>query len=116
MIRTISAVGKFTLGPDLEKYTSGKLDDVEKEIPRNLRRYAHIEVRFESRVVSGKRENTCAMDLRLPREVFTATETTQHIYAALDIAAADIAEQLIAYKAGHPGLFRQRLRRFKRQA
>lgn len=114
MIRTISAVGRFTLGPDLEKYTGGKLDDVEKEIPRNLRRYAHVEVRFESRTVNGKKENTCTVDLRLPREVFTATETTQHIYAALDIATAEIAEQLMAYKAGRPGVFRQRLRRFKR--
>jgi len=95
---TFSADGFESL-PKLKKYCSTKLVTLEKYVPRRARASAKLDVRFW--LDHAKRQKTCRLVLVLPEAVLTVTETTDHAYAALDIAAAEIKRQLAEYKAKH---------------
>jgi putative sigma-54 modulation protein len=104
MIKIVISAEKFELNPDLQKYTQKKINTLEKYIPKSVRQSAHCEVRFRLDHIKEKKQSTCELTLHLPHENLFAQEATPHMYAALDIAAAHIHEQLVGYKAkyGNP--------------
>ena len=113
MIHTVSAEG-FDLAQKLQKYTAGKVKDIEKYIPRKARPAAVLAVHFkESRRGQDK---TCTLALQLPEETLAVRETTGHMYAALDIATVEMRRQLAEYKGKHSkyGLRHWLVRRLRR--
>lgn len=114
MIHTVSAEG-FDLTPKLQKYTAGKVKDIEKYIPRKSRQAAVLAIHFKE-AKKGK-EKTCTLALQLPHETLAAKETTTHMYAAFDIAVVEIRRQLAEYKGKHSkyGLRHRLFRRAKRE-
>lgn len=113
MIHTVSAEG-FDLTPKLQKYLTGKVKDIEKYIPRKARESAVLAVRFK--IAKKGQEKTCTLALQLPQKTLASSETTTHMYAALDIATVEIRRQLAEYKSQHgrAGIHRRIIRRFKR--
>lgn len=113
MIHTVSAEG-FDLTPKLQKYTNGKVRDIEKYIPRHDRQAAALAVHFK--LTKKGQEKTCTLALELPHETLAVRETTGHMYAALDIATVEIRRKLADYKAKHSrhGIRHRLLRRLRR--
>lgn len=98
MIHTVSAEG-FDLTPKLQKYTSSKVRDIEKYIPRKARQAAVLAVHFK--VAKRGQEKTCTLALQLPHETLAVKETTGHVYAALDIATVEMRRKVADYKSKH---------------
>lgn len=99
MLKSVVSAEKFVINADLQKYTQKKIDGLEKYIPKQSRLSAHAEVRFLQKHAKDKKQSVCEVTLHLPHENLFASETTGHMYAALDIATAHIQAQLVAYKA-----------------
>jgi ribosome-associated translation inhibitor RaiA len=53
---------------------------------------------------------TCQLTVKMRREELTARETTQHMYASLDVAVVAVEQQLRDYRRQHPGAVRKYLR------
>jgi len=105
-----SATG-FTLTGELEKYATNKLARLTRQVPRQLRPAASCALDFTLVQQPDVKFSTCALTLTMDGESFKAEETTQHMYAALDIAVVHLEQQLKDYAARHkPGL-RGRLKR-----
>jgi putative sigma-54 modulation protein len=100
------------LSERLEKYVRGKVSKLEKYVPRAARSDIRVEVRLVQKAAEGAPGCACELTLHLPQVTLVASETTQHIYAAVDVAVAHVGEQLKTYKAKHaPGSLRKRTRR-----
>lgn len=91
----------FELTPELDKYTRRKLAHITRRIPRGLREEAQCLVRFKQSVVKDEKINACAIKVTAGDIVFDATETTLHAYAAFDIVAAHVENELKMYRAAH---------------
>ena len=87
----------FKLTDDLEKYANNKIARLVKKVPRRLRPNATFEITFGQVVRKADKLNTCSVGLAFGDVELLAKETTQHMYAALDIAAAHIEQQLKNY-------------------
>jgi len=115
MIHTVSAEG-FDLPPKLQKYTDGKMKDIQKYIPRKVREAAVVAVHFKQ----GRKgqDKTCTLALQLPHDTLAVRETTSHMYAALDIATVELRRQIADYKSKHSkqGLRHKLLRGLKRNS
>lgn len=113
----ISAV-HYELSEKLEAYVTRKCHRLETYIPRAARESAHVVVRVKQAGGKGAPKRTCDITLHLPHENLQASETTQHMYAAVDIAVAHVQHQLAEYKARHGRMtLRQQLRRrFRRSS
>jgi ribosomal subunit interface protein len=93
----LSARG-FELNAELEKYAHHKLAALRRRLPRTVRSDVLCSVRFTQK---RKREGglkVCRLALELPHATLQAQESTQHMYAALDIVIADMLVQLQDYK------------------
>ncbi len=113
MIHTVSAEG-FDLTPKLQKYTTGKVRAIEKYIPRHARQAAVLAVHFK--MAKRGKEKTCTLALELPLETLAVRETTDHMYAALDMTTNEIRRKLADYKSKHSkyGIRHHLIRRLKR--
>lgn len=100
---------------DLEKYAQKKIGGLEKYIPRHARQSAHAEVILKKEASKDKNKFTCEITVYLPHEVLNSKETTQHLYAAIDVASAKTHHQLTKYKDeyGSPRLHRRIINRFR---
>lgn len=91
----------FELGNELEKYASGKAAQLSKEIPRKLREQAVCQMHFTQTDRRKAKISTCTVLVKLKDEAFHAEESTQHMYAALDIAVVHMEHQLSDYLLQH---------------
>jgi len=92
-----SAVG-FDLDAELDKYAAKKVVHMSRHVPRKEKAEAVCEVQFTHVKSKGIKYSTCAITFRLHEaNELKAEETTQHMYAALDIAAVRIEQQLEDY-------------------
>jgi len=89
----------FELTSELEKYAGSKIAQLTKRLPRSLRQLADCEAVFLRGQAKGVRSNTCSLTLRVEGTELHARETTQHMYAALDIAAVYVEQELKEYLA-----------------
>jgi ribosomal subunit interface protein len=94
-----SATG-YELTRDLEKYTAAKVARLNRKLPRKFRGSADCEVSFEQAHRKGNKFNTCTLSLRFDSTELKASETTLHMYAALDIASVHVEQQLKSYLKG----------------
>lgn len=98
----------------LQKYCDKRIGKLEKYIPRNARQSAEWSVRFT--IAEDKRSKKCALKLALPHETLVVTESAEHAYSSLDIAALDMKRKLQDYKTKHgTQSFRHRIARSMRK-
>lgn len=91
----------FELSAELEKYTQHKLATIRRRVPRAARPEVLCTVQFIKKRTKAAENKTCRLTLILPHEKLEAEETTQHMYAALDIATEHMVQQLRDYKGRH---------------
>jgi ribosomal subunit interface protein len=92
----IHATG-FDLDSELEKYVEGKLPSIYKTLPRKLRSEASCDIAFDQSVKGSDKMSTCSLSVRFENVQLEVTESTQHMYAALDIAVVYMHQQLENY-------------------
>ncbi|HMS23743.1 MAG TPA: ribosome-associated translation inhibitor RaiA [Candidatus Saccharibacteria bacterium] len=83
---------------DLQKYVEKKLGRLDKYMPRHSRESAHMVVHLKERVIKTKKECTCEVIIKLPKETIATKEATINIYAAVDIVETKLKNQLKKYK------------------
>lgn len=109
-MKTHFAAEGTELTGELERYAKGKIAHITRRVPRRLRTYASCKVAFAQKTVKGTKFSTCTLTLWLDDTELVAEETTQHLYAALDIAVVHIEQQLKDYvrrnRRGPLGKFR----------
>lgn len=110
MIENIQISGVHeAVDEDLQKYIIKKIGHLDKYLSRKVRQSVHAEVKLKESRSNGKKQHTCEVILRLPKEVITTKETTMNVYAAVDIVEAKLLNQLRKYKQKHnPVRLRQR--------
>lgn len=106
----------INLDSDLEKYATKKIGGLEKYIPKRARESAHAEVILKRVPSKDKNKFLCEITIHLPHEVLNCKETTQHLYAAIDVSSAKAQNQLRKYKDeyGVPRMHRRLLTRLNR--
>jgi len=95
----------FELGEELAKYARGKLENLDKYLPHKDRATTLLEVTFSEQGAL----KTCQLTVKLRREEIIARETTQHMYASLDVAVVAVEQRLRDYRRQHPGAVRKYL-------
>ncbi len=107
----------FTLDDDVRKYAAKKIGRLDQYISRHARKSLHAEVKLQQHKVKAKKECSCEVILHLPHDTLTAKETTINMFAAIDIVAAKLKNQLKRYKEtqGSFRLHRRLLRRLSRR-
>lgn len=95
----------FVTTEDLDKYLRAKLARLDRYIPRRERPTTLIEVILTEQG-SSTPLRTCQLTLKLRRDELRAKETTQHMYASIDIATADMEQQLRLHRRHNPGKIR----------
>jgi putative sigma-54 modulation protein len=119
MIKKLEIDGiHMEVGKDLHKYVNKKIGGLEKYIPKHARKSVHVEVKLKEGRVKTKEERTCEVIIHLPGEVFTVSETTVNIFAAVDIVEEKLKKLLHKYKETHasPRLRQRLIARLKRQS
>lgn len=90
----------------LDRYIRRKVREIERSVPLKLRDSAHLTVHISA----DTGQKTCQAELHSDIGVLSASETTAHHYAALDIVTAELRRQLLEYKAQHSRFRQRRLR------
>ncbi|HPR09926.1 MAG TPA: HPF/RaiA family ribosome-associated protein [Candidatus Saccharibacteria bacterium] len=83
----------------LRRYADKKIATLLRRLPRGARESAKLAVVFTQS--SDKKQKSCRITVQLPHQTLVADETTIHLYAALDIASAEIKRQMGEYKTMH---------------
>lgn len=85
----------------LHDYVAKKIGKLDRYISRHARQSAHAEVFLKERMIKAKKECTCEVILRLPKETLTVKESTINMFAAVDIVETKLKNQLKKYKDTH---------------
>lgn len=86
---------------NLRKYIEKKIGRLDKYVSGHARQSAHAEVVLKESKASGRKQCTCEVLLRLPKDIITISESTINMYAAVDIAEAKLKQQIMKYKDEH---------------
>ena len=86
---------------DLRKYVGKKIGKLDKYMPRHSRESAHAEVMLKESKAKDKKQCTCEVILKLPKETITVKESTLNMYAAVDIVEAKLKNRIKKYKETH---------------
>lgn len=94
----------------LKKYATKKLANIDKYLAKYVRPSAHLEVRLKEHKSNGQKQSVCDVTLHLPHDTIKITESTQNVYASIDIVEAKLKQQVEKYKSSHTdGKRRRRL-------
>lgn len=100
----------------LEAYITRKIGKLEKYMGSHARKSAHAEVRLRE-VNDKKQKCECEVTLHMPRHNVVVKEATINMYAAVDIVAEKLKNQLKKYhdlNDTHKSRVRRAARRVKR--
>lgn len=86
---------------DLKKYINKKIGSMDRYMNAKVRESAMGEVFIKEKKIKTKKECTCEVVLKLPKETITTKETTMNVYAAVDIVETKLKNQLKKYKDKH---------------
>ena len=87
----------------LHDYAEKKIGKLDHYISRKVRDAAHAEIFLKEVMIKKKKECTCEVILRLPKDTIKVQETTMNMFAAIDIVEAKLKNQLKKYKDLHAG-------------
>ena len=82
---------------ELEKYADRKIARLARKVPRRFRASAVCDVMFTQTKRKESKFSTCTITIPLDGWSIESKETTQHMYAALDIAVVHVEQQLKDY-------------------
>ena len=107
-----------TIDESLRKYVEKKIGRLDKYLPRAHRDSVHAVVELKEAKAKDKKQYTCAVTMHLPHGDLNATESTQNMYAAIDIVEAKLKQQIQKYKDSHANgkLARHLTARLRRRA
>jgi len=88
----------FELNAEFNRYIRHKLAELNRRLPRGVRAEIPCALTLTQKHRKDGEAKTCAIVLRLPNETLKAQETTQHMYAALDIVVESMGAQVREYK------------------
>jgi ribosomal subunit interface protein len=102
MIRTTLTGRGYDIDDKLNDYIEDKLSGLDKYVPREARKTAHLEVVLIDDP-SGREDNryVCEASLKLPARILHSAEGAVNMYASVDIVAAKLRSQLRTYKDKH---------------
>jgi ribosomal subunit interface protein len=105
MIQKLEITGvHYKVDPKLHEYTAKKIGKLDRYLSKHARTSAHAEVFLKEAKVKAKKECTCEVVLRLPKDTVTVKDTTMNMFAAVDIVEAKLRNQLKKYKETHSSL------------
>lgn len=106
-----------TIDENLKKYITKKIGRLDRYLSKHQQQSAHCEVILKEAKAKDKKQCTCEVNLRLPKETINIKETTLNMYAAVDIVETKLKLQLKKYKDIHANgkLHRRLMARFARQ-
>ncbi len=116
MIKKLEIHGvHMQIDPKLFAYTTKKIGRMDRFISRHGRESLHAEVFLKEEKLKTKKNLTCEVVLTLPKGKITTKETTQNMYAAIDIVESKLKNQLKKYKEthGNPRLHRRLISRLR---
>ncbi len=90
-----------TIDDNLRKYVMKKIGRLDRYLPRAHRDSVHVVVELKEAKAKDKKQYTCAATMHLPHEDLNVAESTQNMYAAVDIVEAKLKQQIIKYKDSH---------------
>ncbi|CAN5351188.1 hypothetical protein BH09PAT4_BH09PAT4_03850 [soil metagenome] len=82
----------------LKKYITRKLGNIDKYLSKHIRPSAHLEVRLKEHKSKGQKQSVCDVTLYLPHDTIKIRESTQNIFASVDIVEAKLKQQVRRYK------------------
>jgi len=119
MINNLDITGvQMKLDDKLSAYVVKKIGRLDRFVPRKAREATYVEVLMKDDMKpKNKKEYTCEVIFRLPKETVTISESTINPFAAVDIVEAKLKNQLKKYKDTHSTrqLHKRVIRRIKRQ-
>jgi len=92
----------------LKKYLTKKLANIDKYLSKHVRPSAHMEVRLKEHKSSGQKLSVCDITFHLPHDTIKIRESTQNIFASVDIVEAKLKQQVKHYKELHTDSKRRR--------
>jgi putative sigma-54 modulation protein len=118
MLQRIDITGvHYTVEPNLQKYVTQKLGNLDKYLPRASRQSTHLEVKLKESKAKDKKQCMCEVILHAPHETIAVKESTLNMFAAVDIVEEKLKHQLKKYKelqSSHK-LHRKVIARFRRR-
>jgi len=99
MIQLDITCRNFEADEKLRAYVTAKIGEIEKYLPRRVRKITTAKVRFEDDA-SGREDNrfVCEVVMTLPGDTLVSKEGTINMYAAVDIVEAKLKSQVRTYK------------------
>ena len=92
----------MTIDPNLQKYTTRKIGNLDKYLPRHHRDSVHAIVELKQAAkAKDQKKYTCDVTLNLPHEQIHVAESTMNMFAAVDIVEAKLKLQIKKYKEAH---------------
>ena len=117
MIERIEVSGlHMSVNDDLHKYVTKKIGKLDQYMSRHARESVHANVKLKATKIKTRKQATCEVILHLPKDTITTQETTQNMFAAVDIVEQKLKNQLKKYKEVHESpykLHRRVLARFR---
>lgn len=94
----------------LKKYVTKKLANIDKYLNKRVRPSIHLEVRLKEHKSNGQKQSICDVLLHLPHDTIKISESTQNIFASVDIVEVKLKQRIRHYKELHTdGKRRRRL-------
>ena len=85
----------------LKRYIRRRVGGLGRVVPRRARQSAWAEVRLKETAANSHNDCNCEVIMHLPDGPITVCETTVNMYAAVDIAEAQLKHRLRAYRQQH---------------
>ena len=102
MIERIEVSGlHMNVDDDLYKYVYKKIGKLDLYMSHHARESVHVNVKLKADKIKNLKQATCEVILHLPKDTVTTKETTQNMFAAVDIVEQKLKNQLKKYKETH---------------
>lgn len=89
---------RYTLDEPTKKYVVKKIGALSRFLPRHARKTFSAEVVLKEVNRANGNKYECSAKVIAPSKVFTATDSTVNMMAAIDIVEAKLADQMRKYK------------------
>lgn len=109
MIAHIDVAGiNLELGDDIKKYIRKKVGRLDKYLTRHARASVRVEVKIKQNNDKIGNKYQCEVIVHVPGQPVQAKEATLNMFAAVDIVAEKLKNQLITYKQMHIAHLKER--------
>lgn len=118
MLQKVVVQGNKTVVNDkLRTYVTKKIGKLDKYLSKHSRESVHAVVRLKETKTKDAKHCICEVTLHLPQQTIQIQESALNMYAAVDIVAVKLKQQICRYKDLHENAKTRRhvFARFRRQ-